>query len=102
MVVDQELLEVEVSLSKQCKYEDCKARGNIAGYCKPHYDTVYKRTSDGMNSYGKPKLTAQQVAEIKRLHRNFKTQHSIAKLFGVSSDTIRRVTRGQYTPQEEA
>lgn len=90
-----------MSISRLCKFDNCKARGKVAGYCKPHYDVVYKRTSDGVHS-GKPKLTAQQVAEIKRLHRNFKTKHSIAKLFGVSANTIRKVTSGQYTPREEA
>lgn len=88
--------------AKQCKFKDCTARAAIAGFCKSHYRSVYKHTSDGKNTKtGKPKLNSEQVVEIKRLHRNFKTNHSIAKEFGVSMDVIRRVVRGEYKTQEE-
>lgn len=86
----------------QCKFKECKAQAKYAGYCKNHYRSVYKHTSDGKNTTtGKPKLNAEQVVEIRRLHRNFKTNHSIAKEFGVSMDVIRRVVRGEYKTQEE-
>ena len=103
LVDHSELLEVQVRGAKQCKYNDCKAQAQYAGYCKPHYRSVYKHTSDGLNTNtGKPKLNAEQVMEIKRLHRNFKTNHFIAKQFGVSMDVIRRVVKGEYKTLEES
>lgn len=58
----------------------------------------YQRTSDGVSTGRSKKLTESQVAEIRRLSNQFKTNHEIAQIFGVNYHLIGKVLRGKYRP----
>lgn len=84
-----------------CRTEGCKSYPKIHGYCKTCYTRVYHATSDGIRGVAwKPKLSTEQCKEIKRLSVGFKTNHEIAKLFGVGEVIITKVLKGTYKPND--
>lgn len=85
-------------ISKDCRYPGCRKAPRIKGLCKGHYASTKNKTTNGVKTGGKPKLTESQVKEVMKLRSSFKTQREIAIMFGVSLTVIKKVFDKTYVP----
>jgi DNA-binding CsgD family transcriptional regulator len=79
-----------------CAEEGC-TKITTGRLCRRHHDQAYHRhyhgTSDGIQTGSKPKLSPEQLAEIRKMRAGFKTIREIALHFKVSTQTISTALR---------
>lgn len=86
--------------NRVCIEDGCNRRVKTKGLCNLHHLRKYHQgTGDGKRT-GKPKLSNEQVALIKKRSAAFKTQVEIAREFQVSVPTISKVLKGGYVTIE--
>lgn len=86
--------------SGKCREPGCKRIAAAQGMCRNHYTARrLSATSDGVMTGSAPKLSAEQVQQVKRWHAGFVTNIEIARRLGVHAHLIQKVLKGTYAPK---
>jgi hypothetical protein len=97
---DAPLMRTQKNLYSHCTVDGCDREHYAKGWCYRHYQRVWAGNPlEGGDGGGFPvgeahpnaKLTADQVREIRTLHREGIRYPELAARFGVGWDTVRRI-----------
>jgi len=79
-----------------CRGAECSHRPGASGFCsgcEPKARYQKNRTSDGVATGRTPKMTPEDIATARQRIARFENPRSVAKDYGVSVTTLRRVTK---------